>query len=57
MTPLPFAPRLCLSMIVRNEAADPGGSRGGYLRELTFTVNGDTRTESGTGANSWNGWG
>lgn len=43
--------------LVRNTAADPGGSRGGYLRELTYTVNGATRTARGTGANRWNGWG
>ncbi len=43
--------------LVRNNAADPGGSRGGYLRELTLTVNGATRTARGTGSNGWNGWG
>jgi hypothetical protein len=43
--------------LVRNNAADPGGSNGGYLRELTFTINGTTRTARGTGANNWNGWG
>lgn len=43
--------------LVRNNAADPGGSRGGYLRELTLTVNGASRTARGTGSNGWNGWG
>jgi hypothetical protein len=43
--------------LVRNNAADPGGSRGGYLRELTFNINGANRTARGTGTNGWNGWG
>ncbi len=43
--------------LVRNTGADPGGSRGGFLRELTLTVNGAVRTARGTGANGWNGWG
>lgn len=43
--------------LVRNTASDPGGSRGGYLRELTLTVNGASRTARGTGSNGWNGWG
>ena len=43
--------------LVRNNAADPGGSNGGFLRELTLTVNGATRTARGTGSNGWNGWG
>jgi hypothetical protein len=43
--------------LVRNTSSDPGGSRGGYLRELTLTVNGAARTARGTGANGWNGWG
>lgn len=43
--------------LVRNDAADPGGSHGGYLRELTW-VNGTTATTSrGTGSNGWMGWG
>ena len=32
----------------RNDAADPGNSRGGYLRELVYSVNGTTRTARGT---------
>ena len=43
--------------LVRNTSADPGGSHGGYLRELTLTVNGAARTARGTGSNGWNGWG
>ncbi len=43
--------------LVRNDAADPGNSRGGYLRELVYSVNGTNRTARGTGANNWNGWG
>ncbi len=43
--------------LVRNTSADPGGSNGGFLRELTFTINGATRTARGTGTNGWNGWG
>ena len=43
--------------LVRNNAADPGGSRGGYLRELTYRVGGVGRTARGTGSNGWNGWG
>ena len=43
--------------LVRNNAADPGGSRGGFLRELTLELNGAPRTARGTGSNGWNGWG
>jgi len=44
--------------LVRNDAADPGGSRGGFLRELTWRrAPGDDVTARGTGASGWNGWG
>jgi len=32
--------------LVRNDAPDPGGSRGGYLRLLTYQVDGQTRSAS-----------
>lgn len=43
--------------LVRNTGADPGGSSGGYLRELTWSGGGTQRTARGTGSNGWNGWG
>jgi hypothetical protein len=44
--------------LVRNTSPDPGGSRGGFLRQLTYeTSPGMRRTVTGTGANGWNGWG
>lgn len=43
--------------LVRNIGADPGGTRGGYLRELTWKAGSVDRTARGTGANGWNGWG
>jgi hypothetical protein len=43
--------------LVRNDAVDPGGSSGGYLRELKWNAAGVERTARGTGANGWNGWG
>ncbi len=43
--------------LVRNDAADPGGTRGGYLRELTWKAGGADRVSRGTGINKWNGWG
>jgi len=43
--------------LVRNDATDPGGSSGGYLRELKWRAAGVERTARGTGANGWNGWG
>jgi len=43
--------------LVKNNAADPGGSRGGYLRQITYEAGGKTRTVSGSGSNGWNGWG
>ncbi len=44
--------------LVRNDAADPGGSHGGFLRQLTWTgAGGQTVTSNGTGVNGWNGWG
>src|SRR5207253_452810 len=43
--------------LVRNNAVDPGGSHGGYLRQLTYERNGTTVTATGTGVNGWMGWG
>ena len=43
--------------LVRNNAQDPGGSYGGYLRELTWELNGSTVTARGTNTNTYNGWG
>ncbi len=44
--------------LVRNTAADPGGSRGGFMRELKWRRGaGDDVTARGTGASGWNGWG
>lgn len=43
--------------LVRNDVADPGGSYGGYLRELTYQLDGTPVTARGTGVNNWNGWG
>ncbi|MBX7116436.1 MAG: hypothetical protein K1X64_19080 [Myxococcaceae bacterium] len=43
--------------LVRNNATDPGGSRGGYLRELTWKNGNTDITARGTNANGWNGWG
>jgi hypothetical protein len=44
--------------LVHNDQPDPGGSRGGHLREFTYEAAGATRTVLGTGANGlWNGWG
>ncbi|MBL8950203.1 MAG: hypothetical protein JNK82_05465, partial [Myxococcaceae bacterium] len=44
--------------LVRNDAADPGGGRGGFMRELTWRRGpGDDVTARGTGASGWQGWG
>lgn len=43
--------------LVRNSGADPGGSNGGYLRQLVWSAGGTTRTATGSGANGWMGWG
>jgi hypothetical protein len=43
--------------LVRNDAADPGGSHGGYLRELSYELNGSPMVARGTGVNGWMGWG
>ncbi len=43
--------------LVRNDAADPGGSYGGFLRELTWERSGQTIVARGTGVNTYNGWG
>jgi|CXWL01.1.fsa_nt_gi hypothetical protein len=49
------APRT--AALVRNNAPDPGGSRGGFLRELTWRSGTRDITARGTGMNGWNGWG
>ncbi len=42
----------------RNDAPDPGGSHGGILRRFSFDLpDGTNRVVTGTGANSWNGFG
>ncbi len=43
--------------LVRNNVSDPGGSNGGFMRELVYSVNGVQRTARGTGGNGYNGWG
>ncbi len=43
--------------LVRNDAVDPGGSRGGFLRQMTYEAGGAKRSCNGTGANGWNGFG
>jgi hypothetical protein len=43
--------------LVRNDAADPGGSHGGYLRQLVWNRAGTNVTATGTGVNGWNGFG
>ena len=43
--------------LVHNDAADPGGSKGGFLRQLTYTTGSKLRTIKGTGINGWNGFG
>jgi hypothetical protein len=43
--------------LVRNNTADPGGSRGGFLREFTWRNGSTTVTARGTGSNGWQGWG
>jgi hypothetical protein len=47
-----------VASLVRNDAADPGGSHGGFLRQLIWTgANNTIVTANGTGVNGWNGWG
>ena len=43
--------------LVRNNAADPGGSHGGYLRALSYQADGQTRHAVGQPGVPWNGWG
>jgi hypothetical protein len=43
--------------LVRNDAADPGGSHGGFLRELVYEVDGKKRVCSAQAGTDWNGWG
>jgi hypothetical protein len=44
--------------LVRNDATDPGGSSGGFLRRFTYEVDGATRTAGGPASQAmWNGWG
>lgn len=43
--------------LVRNDAADPGGSRGGFLREFVYEADGKPRTCRAQGGLRWNGWG
>lgn len=43
--------------LVRNNTQDPGGSYGGYLREMTWQLNGSTVVARGTNTNTYNGWG
>ncbi|WLT30994.1 glycosyl hydrolase family 18 protein [Geothrix sp. PMB-07] len=46
------------AVLTRNDAADPGGSHGGMLRQYRYFANGAERVVTGTGASgSWNGWG
>lgn len=46
------------AVLTRNDAADPGGSHGGMLRQFRyFLPNGAERVITGTGSNGWNGWG
>ena len=46
------------AVLARNDAADPGGSKGGFLRKYTYDVGGTPRAATGTGANGlWNGFG
>ncbi len=43
--------------LVRNSSTDPGGSKGGYLRELTWSSATKSITSKGTNSSGWNGWG
>lgn len=46
------------AVLTRNEAGDPGGGRGGMLRQFRFQAGAGERVATGTGANGvWNGWG
>jgi hypothetical protein len=41
----------------RNDQKDVFGESGGYLRSLSYEVNGNKRTARGTGSNGWQGFG
>ena len=43
--------------LVRNDAADPFGSHGGYARAFTYVADGKTRSCEGSGGNGWAGFG
>jgi hypothetical protein len=43
--------------LVRNDAADPFGSHGGYARAFTYVADGKTRNCEGSGGNGWAGFG
>ena len=43
--------------LFRNDQKDAFGEYGGYLRSLSYQVNGQTRTVRGTGVNGWQGFG
>ena len=46
------------AVLTRNDVMDPGGSYGGMLRQYRYSVGGQERVATGTGANAkWNGWG
>jgi hypothetical protein len=50
------APRT--ATLVRNDASDPFGTSGGFLREASYVMpNGDVRHMQGTGSNGWAGYG
>ncbi|MGC4117637.1 MAG: hypothetical protein QM765_24390 [Myxococcales bacterium] len=43
--------------LVRNDSADPGGSRGGFLREYVYEADGARRTCTAESGLRWGGWG
>lgn len=43
--------------MVRNDGPDPGGSNGGYLRELTWRGASQDVVARGSGSSGYNGWG
>ena len=45
------------AVLVRNDALDPGGSHGGYLRQLDYQVDGQTRQCVGPSQTRYGGWG
>jgi ribosomal protein S11 len=49
--------RLRTAALVRNDAPDPGGSQGGYLRLLSYEADGERRQCVGQPGTPWNGWG